>query len=219
MEFDPAQLGVAERYKLLIGGIVPRPIAWVSTISSEGTTNLAPFSFFTGVGSDPMSLLFCPANAADGEEKDTLRNAKPVEEGGQGEFVVNIVSNPQAEVMAATAEALGPEESEAERFGVAMVPSSVVAPLRVADSKVHYECRTSRILRLNPGEPGGGNVVVAEVVHVHLADTVLGERLHVDPSELDAIGRMGGFAYARTRDRFEIHPGIRGAEKDRRGEL
>ena len=96
MELDPETLSPQERYKLLIGGIVPRPIAFVSTISPAGALNLAPFSFFNAVGSSPMLLSFCPANRADGEEKDSLRNAKPVAEGGVGEFVVNIASETMA---------------------------------------------------------------------------------------------------------------------------
>src|SRR5580765_603384 len=89
MDLDPLALSQADRYKLLIGCIVPRPIAFVSTVSPSGRLNLAPFSFFNGVGSDPMTLLFCPANKPDGSEKDTLRNCKPVSEGGTGQFVVN----------------------------------------------------------------------------------------------------------------------------------
>src|ERR1051325_3658365 len=96
MEIDPAKIALENRYKLLIGCIVPRPIAFVSTISPDGRLNLAPFSFFNGVGSDPMTLLFCPANKPDGSEKDSLRNAKPIAEGGLGEFVVNLASEPYA---------------------------------------------------------------------------------------------------------------------------
>jgi len=216
VEIRPSDLELSLRYKLLIGGIVPRPIAWVSTISPEGRTNLAPFSFFTGTGSDPMSLLFCPANTPDGQEKDSLRNAKPVDEGGQGEFVVNVVSDELAEVMAASAEPLPPEESEFERFGVESDKSQVVRPLRVAGSKIHYECRTTQVLRLNPGVAGGGNVVLGEVVHVHVADSVLGERMRIDPQALDAIGRMGGFGYTRTRDRFELRAGVKALSAGRR---
>jgi flavin reductase (DIM6/NTAB) family NADH-FMN oxidoreductase RutF len=215
MELTPQELSPAERYKLLIGGIVPRPIAWVSTLSPEGITNLAPFSFFTGAGSDPMTLLFCPANDSQGREKDTLRNAKLVGDGGQGEFVVNVVSDAMAETMAATAESLKANESEFDAFSVAVAPSRVVAPPRVAQSLVHYECRTSQLLRLKPGSPGGGNVVLGEVVHVHVADEVLGERLRIDPSALDAIGRMGGFGYTRTRDRFELRAGAAALDEGR----
>src|SRR3989442_10944436 len=89
MEIEPASISQPERYKLLIGCIVPRPIAFVSTVSPDGSSfNLAPFSFFNGVGSNPMMLLFCPANKPDGSEKDTLRNCKSMGEGGTGQFVV-----------------------------------------------------------------------------------------------------------------------------------
>ena len=110
MRIDPAELSQAERYKLLIGGIVPRPIAVVSTVSVEGVFNVAPFSFFNGVGSDPMTLLFCPANTADGGEKDSLRNAKPAAEGGTGVFVVNVASEEILRQVAAGE--LSPEEAE-----------------------------------------------------------------------------------------------------------
>ena len=105
MELNPDEIAAPDRYKLLIGGIVPRPIAFVSTVSPDDTSvNLAPFSFFNGVGSNPMTLLFCPANKPDGSEKDTLRNCKPTEEGGTGEFVVNIASEPYIRQVAAAAE-------------------------------------------------------------------------------------------------------------------
>lgn len=97
MEIDPEQLSIAERYKLLIGGIIPRPIALVSTVSPDGRANLAPYSFFSGVGSNPMSLLFCPINNMDGSMKDTLRHALQPEEGGTGQFVVNVATEGYAE--------------------------------------------------------------------------------------------------------------------------
>src|SRR4051812_13402193 len=106
MELDPAALSPSDRYKLLIGAIVPRPIAVVSTISPDGRPNLAPFSFFNGIGSNPMTLLFCPVNALDGGEKDTLRNCKPVAEGGMGEFVVNAAVEAYERQVAACAEPL-----------------------------------------------------------------------------------------------------------------
>lgn len=216
MEIDPLELDLELRYKLLIGGIVPRPIAWVSTLSTEGVANLAPFSFFNGVGSDPMSLLVCPSNAPDGSEKDTLRNAKPVEEGGRGEFVVNVVPDALAELMAATAEPLPADESEFDLTGLEQADSHRVAPPRVARSPLQFECRTREVLRLNPGVPGGGNVLIGEVVHVHVDDSLVDERLRIDPAALDAVGRMGGLGYARTRDRFEIRAGRAALEEGRR---
>ncbi|NIM62581.1 MAG: flavin reductase family protein, partial [Acidobacteria bacterium] len=90
MEIKPDRLQARQRYRLMIGSIVPRPIAFVSTLSAGGRPNLAPYSFFSGVGAEPMTVAFCPANKPDGSEKDTLRNCKPVSEGGTGEFVVNV---------------------------------------------------------------------------------------------------------------------------------
>src|SRR5271169_5408516 len=112
MELDPLALSQPDRYKILIGCIVPRPIAFVSTISPDGAHNLAPFSFFAGVGSAPMTLLFCPANKPDGSDKDSLRNAKPISEGGTGEFVVNAATEQIARQVAACAEPLEYGQSE-----------------------------------------------------------------------------------------------------------
>lgn len=207
MELDPAALAPIDRYKLLIGGIVPRPIALVSTISTDNALNVAPFSFFAGVGSDPMTLLFCPANKPDGGEKDTLRNCKPDSEGGRGEFVVNIVSHALARRMAACAEPLAYGDSEFDFAGFGASPSRRVAPPRVSDCLMSFECRTLQVIRTNPGVPAGGNIVLGQVVHIHAADGLVNERYHVDPAILDAIGRMGGIGYCRTHDRFEMPMG------------
>lgn len=212
MEFSPETLSQADRYKLMIGAIAPRPIAWVSTASRDGRTNLAPFSFFCGVGSDPMTLLFCPANKPDGSEKDSLINARTAAEGGTGEFVVNIVNEALAKAMAYTATPLAYGESEFEMpevraLGVTTAPSRKVRPPRVAESPVSFECVTVQVVRTNPGVPAGGNVVIGRVVHIHAADGLVNERFHVDAAKLDAVGRMGGLGYCRTRDRFDLPMG------------
>ncbi|QQS09273.1 MAG: flavin reductase family protein [Phycisphaerales bacterium] len=212
MDIDPASLSQPDRYKLLIGGIVPRPIAWVSTVAPDGSgpagrTNLAPFSFFSGVGSNPLSLLFCPALNERGEEKDTLRNAKPVDEGGVGEFVVSVATHALARKVAATAEALPHGESEFEAFGLTPAKSRVVRPPRVMESPLSFECVTERVIRLNPGAPAGGVIVIGRIVSVHAAEGIVNERHHIDPAALDAIGRMGGFDYCTTRERFQMPPG------------
>ncbi len=204
MEINPERLTAAERYKLLIGCIVPRPIAFVSTVSPEGRTNLAPFSFFAGVGSNPMTLLFCPANDPAGHEKDTLRNCKPEREGGTGEFVVNLASERYAHLVAAAAEPLPHGESEFDLTGLTPAPSVVVRPPRVAESPVAFECRTQQVIRTNPGAPAGGNVVIGRVVHVHADEGVLNERFHADPDRLGTVARMGGHTYCRTRERFTL---------------
>jgi flavin reductase (DIM6/NTAB) family NADH-FMN oxidoreductase RutF len=208
MEIDPTSIMQPDRYKLLIGCIVPRPIAWVSTVSPDGQSfNLAPFSFFNGVGSNPMTLLFCPANKPDGSEKDTLRNCKPAEEGGVGEFVVNIATDALSRKMAASSEPLPYRESEFELTGLTMARSSVVRPPRVAESPACFECRTVQVIRTNPGQPAGGNIVIGRVVHVFVRDDLINSRYHMSFDALDAIGRMGGLQYTRTRDRFELPMG------------
>ena len=207
MELDPKSLKQADRYKLLIGLIVPRPIAFVSTISVEGKHNLAPFSFFNGAGALPMTILFCPANNADGSEKDTLRNGKPRDEGGTGELVVNAAVEGYAEKMTAAAEPLPWGESEFELVGLTPEPGRVVKAPRVRESPWSFECRTKQVIRLAPGAPGGGNVVIAEVVHVTIADEIVDAGFHVDPHALRAVGRMAGEIYARTSDLFELPRG------------
>jgi flavin reductase (DIM6/NTAB) family NADH-FMN oxidoreductase RutF len=205
MEIDPTKLEVAERYKLLVGAIVPRPIAFVSTISPDGKhANLAPFSFFTAVGSNPMTLMFCPANNADGSEKDSLRNAKLRDEGGVGQFVVNVVSESIAAQMAACAQELPYGDSEFDLSKLTPAPSRVVKPARVKESLVSFECETTHVVRTNPGGKAGGNVVFGRVVHVHVDDAIVNERYHIDPSKLAAVGRMAGLMYCTTRERFDL---------------
>jgi len=220
MHLDPAKLSQPDRYKLLIGGVVPRPIAFVSTISRSGALNLAPFSFFAGVASEPMSLLFCPANNPDGSIKDTLRNiaeaspefapGAPGDWPGGGEFVVNIVSEAFERQMAACAEPLPHGQSEFDLSGLTPAPSTLVRPPRVAESPLSFECRALRILRLAPGAPGGGNIVLGQILHIHAADGLINDRYHVDPDKLLAIARMGGSGYVRTSNpatRFDMPNG------------
>jgi len=207
MDIDPATLDLRARYRLLIGCIVPRPIALVSTLSLEGRANLAPFSFFNGVGSDPLTVLFCPTNKPDGSEKDTLRNCKPVAEGGTGEFVVNASVEGYARELTACAEELPYGQSEFELTGLASAPSSIVKPPRVARTPWAFECRTLQVVRTNPGRAAGGNVVIGQVVRIHIEDALVDARLVVDPAKLAAVGRMGGISYCYTRQRYDLPPG------------
>jgi flavin reductase (DIM6/NTAB) family NADH-FMN oxidoreductase RutF len=207
MELNPTDLEQRDRYKLLIGSVVPRPIAFVTTASPAGKPNLAPYSFFTAVGSNPMALLFCPANGSDGLEKDTLRNAKLSSDGGTGEFVVNVAVEAYARAVAAAGEPLPYEQSELGLVGLTPIESRVVVAPRVAESPVSYECRTREVIRLAPDQPGGANIVIGEVVWIHVDDGLLDERKRVDPDRLKAIGRMGGTSYCRTRERFDMPVG------------
>lgn len=204
---DMAGLGQQERYKLLIGSVVPRPIALVSTLDAGGRPNLAPFSFFCGISAEPMLVAFCPANRDDGGPKDTLRNCAPREEGGTGELVINVVSRAMAERMAACAEPLEHGVSEFALSGLTAEASVMVGPACVGESPVSLECRTERVLRFAPGVGGGGNMVIARVLCAHVRTSAMDDRLRLDPGELDAIGRMGGLAYCTTRERFALPMG------------
>jgi len=205
---DPEALPTDRRYALMIGAIVPRPIAVVGTCAPDGSRpNLAPFSFYAGVGSDPMCLMFCPANRPDGGEKDSLRNAKPVTEGGSGEFTVSVATEPLIRRIAACAEDLPPEASEFDLSGLTPAPSVKIRAPRPLECPVTFECRTLHVIRTAPGRRGGGNVVLGQVVWIHADPDVVDERLHVHADRLRAVGRMGGMSYVRTGDRFEVPSG------------
>ncbi|MBU3728867.1 MAG: flavin reductase family protein [Phycisphaerales bacterium] len=210
MEIDPSRLSPSDRYRLLIGAVVPRPIAVVGTRSPCGRfLNLAPFSFFNACGSEPMTLMFCPANRDDGSEKDTLRNCLPAGDGGSGEFTVSVATEPIIRQVVAAAEELPPESSEFALSGLTPVAGARVQAPRVGESPVSFECRTRQVIRLAHGAPAGANIVIGDVVHVHVADGVLDAHGKIDPGALRAVGRMGSMCYALTRDVLEIPFGAR----------
>jgi flavin reductase (DIM6/NTAB) family NADH-FMN oxidoreductase RutF len=188
-------LGPREAYALLTQTIVPRPIAWVSTLSADGVRNLAPFSFFNGLSARPPLLSVAVGSGRDGE-KDTVRNLRE-----RGELVVNVVDAASAERMVRTAGAFGPEVDEFEVAGVAALPSLHVAPPRVADSPVQFECDVAELI----DRPAGAAVtlVVARVLCVHLERRLRGEA-GVDPVALDPLARLGGALYARLREPFAL---------------
>lgn len=203
----PEEIPPHLRYNLLIGAIVPRPIAVVGTISPDGRPNLAPFSFFNAVSSDPMMLAFAPANDAEGNEKDTLRNAKPTWEGGTGVFTISLAVEPIIRQVVAASEPLPYGESEFDLAGLSPVAGDAVAAPRVGESPIAFECETFQVLRFSRGTPDGGNLVIGRVLVIHLADELRHPRMHVDPALLKAVGRLGGAGYARTSDRFELPRG------------
>jgi len=198
MLLDFEKLSPRESYPWLINAINPRPIAWVSTISAGGQTNLAPFSFFQGVCASPPTLLFTGANDRTGKKKDSVVNVEQVPE-----FVVNVVPYALREVMNQTSAPLPHGESEFDRFNIATAPSSRVRPPRVAAAPVAFECKLDRIVRVGEG-PLAGNVVFGTVLCMHVSETVLGPDGRIDPHKLDTIGRMGGDYYTRTTELFTI---------------
>ena len=196
--FDPGQIAANDIYKLMIGMIVPRPIAFVSTVDAAGARNLAPFSYFTACGSNPPVVCFSTSvRSGPNPYKDTLRNVEAT-----GEFVVNIVSEEIAEQMNKTSAEVPPEVDEFALSGPAPLASDLVKPPRVAESKVQMECRLHQIVRVSD-KPGGGILVLGEVVRFHVLESLL-DGYKVDPGKLKAIGRMGGPTYVRTQDRFDM---------------
>lgn len=198
MLLDFAGLAPREAYQWMVGTILPRPIAWVSTIAPDGRTNLAPFSFFQGVTANPPTLMFVPVNARDGSKKDTVRNIELVPE-----FVVNLVPRELAEAMNETAALLPYGESEFEAFGIASAPSTRVRPPRVAAAPVAFECVLDRIHLIGTG-PLAANVVFGRILLAHIADRVLDAEGQPDPRKLDLVGRLGGDEYTTTRDLFSM---------------
>ena len=198
MRIDLTALASRDAYQWMTSTILPRPIAWVSTISEDGKTNLAPFSFFQGVTSAPPSLLVVPVNLRDGSKKDTVRNIEAT-----GEFVVNLVSFAQAELMNKCAALLPYGESEFEAFGVPSVAAETVKPLRVAGAPVSFECRLHAITRIGEG-PAAANVVFGLIRLMHVDDAVLGPDGWPDARKLDLVARLGGQDYARTGEIFSL---------------
>lgn len=198
MILHPQDLAPLEIYKLLIGMIVPRPIALVGTISPDGIHNLAPYSFFTGVSADPPVVCFAPSRKPAGDHrKDTLRNVETT-----GVFTVNIVSEFFAEKMNLSSAELPPEQSEFDYSGLTPQQATQIAAPLVAESLAKMECRMKMIVPMG-NKPTSGQLVIGDVLCFHIEDSII-ENYKINPDALDAVGRMGGFSYTRTRDRFDI---------------
>ncbi len=197
MQLDFSHLSPVEAYRWLASTITPRPIAWVSTRSAAGVSNLAPFSFFQVISSNPATLLI-NVGLKDGALKDTARNARD-----SGELVVQLVSAAQAEAMNASAAALAHGVSEFEHCGIPSEPSSRVQAPRVAGAPVAFECRVAQILPYPPQTPNC-ELIFAEVLVAHIDDRVLDSDGRIDAARLDLVGRLGGSHYSFTRDRFQL---------------
>lgn len=199
MEINPQDLPTREVYKLLTGSIVPRPIAWVSTVSADGIPNLAPYSFFNAVCSNPPTLLFCPGvRSADENPKDTYRNVLATRE-----FVVNLVDENTAEAMNITATEVAADVNEFERAGLTVAPSLRVQAPRVAESLAHFECKLNQIVTINEGI-GGGYIVIGTVVHMHFDERIYREGNYIDVAAFKPIGRLAGPSYSYTRETFDM---------------
>jgi flavin reductase (DIM6/NTAB) family NADH-FMN oxidoreductase RutF len=195
---DPGATGPQEVYKLMVGVIVPRPIAFVSSVSADGVPNLAPFSFFTGISANPPVICFSPMiRGSDGAKKDTLRNIEETRE-----FVVNIVSEEFAQQMNICSAEFPPDVDEFVASGLTPIRSDLVKAPRVKESSVNMECRLLQVVHVSE-KPLGGSIVLGEVVRFHIADEICDD-YKIDPDKLHPIGRMGGPTYTRTTDRFDM---------------
>ena len=197
MYIDPAQIDERQRYKLIIGSVLPRPIAWVSSVDGQGNLNLAPFSYFTAVCPNPMTLVFCPGVFASGEKKNTWRNIERVPE-----FVVNITNEETAAAMNLSATILPYGQSEFDWAGVTPAPSKMISVPRVAEAPIAFECVLQQIVTVS-AEPGGGAAIFGEVRAVYIRDDLFVDG-RVDLEGLAPIGRLAGDAYTRLGEVFHM---------------
>ncbi|HEX7390998.1 MAG TPA: flavin reductase family protein [Acidiphilium sp.] len=198
MLFDFTALPPADQYKLLASTVVPRPIAWVVTLSPEGRLNAAPFSFFNVFGSGPPILCIGIGARRPGDPKDTGENIRQTRE-----FVVNLVGHGNAEAMNVTAIEFGPEIDELAEAGLTVLPSVKVKPPRIAESPVSMECVLHSMMEFGPGRA----TVIGEVAAMHVRDDAVLDagRCHIDTPKLDLIARMHGAGwYSRTTERFDM---------------
>lgn len=198
MQFNPDELQQKEVYKLLTGLIIPRPIAWVSTINEEGIPNLAPFSYFNAVGDDPPHVMISISRSGH-LNKDTLTNIL-----NNKEFVVNLVTEDLAEKMNSTAHPLQPHESEFEFANVLAGNSSKIKPPLVAESPVSMECVLVHHYNLEQHKNGGSTIIIGRVVQFHVQEGILDENFYVNIDNYQPISRLAGANYAKLGELFTI---------------
>ncbi len=189
MDIDLRELEVRQAHDLLTSSILPRPIAWVCSISSEGKLNVAPFSFFTGVQWHPPILAFSVVNKADGTKKDTVINVEQTKE-----FVINVVSTELLEAMEYSARPLPYGEDEKLIKGIRFVPSKTIQPPRIEEAKVSFECVLEQIVRPCEGA-NAGNLILGRVQLMHVKDELVVNSREIDWEKLSPLGRLSGNRY------------------------
>lgn len=198
MQIDVSKAGVLESYHMLVDVVTPRPIAWVTSMDREGRVNLAPFSFFNAFGANPPVVIFSPLLRRDGSKKDSLLNVETT-----GEFVLNAAVEPLAEQVNLSSKELPHGTSEVELTGLSLLPSVKVRVPRIAETPVNLECVVRQILPVGEG-PLSANLVIGEVIMIHIDDSMLSPSGRVDPRKLRTISRLGGDDFARTTDLFSM---------------
>lgn len=198
MKFDPSKIDNKLIYRLLTSTVIPRPIAWVSSISKEGINNLAPFSYFNMVGDDPPHVMFS-TRRDNNSNKDTLNNVLAT-----NQFVVNMVTKELVEPMNATAATVPAEIDEFELVGVTPIPSEKVKPMRVAESPIQLECELVHHYFLEDHTQGGACVLIGRVLMIHIADEILLDESRINPELYKPIARLGGSNYSEQGEIFSI---------------
>ncbi|GAL74155.1 nitrilotriacetate monooxygenase component B [Nonlabens ulvanivorans] len=200
MKLDPKDTKTAHLHSVMLGAVQPRPIAFASTIDENGNVNLSPYSFFNVFSANPPIMIFSPARRVrDNSIKHTLINARAT-----GEVVINIVNYDIVQQMSLSSTEYGADVDEFVKSGLTAVASDMIAPPRVAESPVQFECKVKEIVELGQ-EGGAGNLIICEVVMVHVNDEVLDEDGKIDQVKIDTVARMGGNWYCRSKDAmFEV---------------
>ena len=201
VSIDPKNLTVQKLHQYLLGAIGPRPIAFASTVDAEGKPNLAPFSFFNVFSANPPILIFSPARSGrTNTTKDTYNNVKIVPE-----VVINVVNYDIVHQMSLASSPYAPGVNEFEKAGFTALKSDSVKPFRVAESPVQFECKVKEVIELGT-EGGAGNLIICEVLKIHIHDEVLDSNGMIDQQKIDLVARMGGDWYSRANaeSMFEI---------------
>ena len=196
----PSEITTGQLHAYLLGAVGPRPIAFASTIDEKGIPNLSPFSFFNVFSANPPILIFSPARRVrDNTTKHTLNNVLKIKE-----VVINIVNYELVQQMSLTSTEYGQKENEFIKAGLTMLDSDLVKPFRVAESPVQFECKVTKVEALGK-EGGAGNLVFAEVVKMHIQESILDENGSIDQFKIDQVARMGGNWYSRAnKGMFEV---------------
>jgi flavin reductase (DIM6/NTAB) family NADH-FMN oxidoreductase RutF len=197
LSINPKEISVGKLHGYLLGAVAPRPIAFASTIDADGNPNLSPFSFFNVFGSNPPIMIFSPARRVrDNTTKHTLENALATKE-----VVINVVNYAIVQQMSLSSTEYPEGVNEFEKAGFTMLPSDEIKPFRVAESPVQFECKVKDVI-FTGDEGGAGNLIVCEVLKIHIADDVLNENGAIDQHKIDLVARAGGSYYTRARDGF-----------------
>lgn len=192
LSFDALENAFGDNYKFIIGSILPRPIAVVSTKNEDGSNNVAPFSFFTGVSAKPMIIAFCPLiRTATGEKKDTVINIER-----EKEFVINFVTEENADLVNATSAELPYGEDEFKHSGLTPIDSEVVKAMRVKESPIHFECKLRDIISYGD-QPGAGTLITGEVVRIHVDEKIY-DSGRIITQEFKPMGRGAGNDWFKT---------------------